>query len=56
MAVDLIVPTWYRAVVKSAPCAEVNSTPTAFTIFANYKISGYAKYENNPKTPLNGLR
>jgi uncharacterized protein (TIGR02145 family) len=55
-AVDLTVPASYRAVVKSGACPEENSDTTKFTIFANYKISGTVKYNNNPKTPLNGLK
>jgi hypothetical protein len=55
-AVDLTTDTWYRAVVKSGPCEPVNSEPTQITMNTNFKISGLAQYENNPKTPLDGLK
>jgi hypothetical protein len=53
---NLTVATWYRAGVKSGVCLTEYSSHTEFTIDANFHISGYAKYENNPKTPLNGLK
>jgi hypothetical protein len=56
MVENITVATWYRAVVQSGVCTNVYSTHTAFTINADFHISGYAKYENNPKTPLDGLK
>jgi hypothetical protein len=53
---NITVATWYRAVVKSGVCLTEYSGHTAFTINADYHISGYVKYENNPKTPLDGLK
>ena len=55
-AVNLITDTWYRAVVKSGNCLVENSAQHKIRMISNYKISGYAKYENNPHTPLNGLK
>jgi hypothetical protein len=55
-AENLTVDTWYRAVVESSPCSAVNSDATQITIMTGFTISGYAKYENNPKTALNGLK
>jgi autotransporter-associated beta strand protein len=55
-AVNLIVSTSYRAIVKSGTCPTANSTTAELTVLANYHISGYAKYFNNPLTPLNGLK
>ena len=55
-AVNLTVNTYYRAVVKSGVCLVENSASTQITVFSDYKISGYAKYNNNPKTPLDGLK
>ncbi len=55
-AENLIVDTWYRAVVRSGVCLSENSPSHKIRVFMNYKISGYAKYENNPKTPLSGLK
>jgi ribosomal protein S8E len=55
-ATDLIVDTWYRAVVKSGECLTEISDSTLITIFADFHISGYAKYQNNPMTPLDGLK
>jgi hypothetical protein len=53
---NITVATWYRAVVNSGVCQIVYSSHTAFTINADFHISVYAKYENNPKTPLDGLK
>lgn len=47
--------TWYRAVVESDPCPEIYSIATQITVLGDFTISGFAKYDNNPKTPLNGL-
>ena len=55
-AVNLLADTWYRAVVKSGTCLVENSASHKISVFTNYKISGYVKYENNPHTPLNGLK
>ncbi len=55
-AIDLTEATWYRAVVKSGVCAEENSDSTQITVFSDYHISGVVVYENNPKTPLGGLK
>ena len=54
-AINLTEDKYYRAVVKSGECSVENSAKTRITMFTNYKISGYAKYDNNPKTPLSGL-
>jgi hypothetical protein len=55
-AVNITVPTWFRAVVQSGVCNTLYSASTQITVFANYHISGSVRYENNPKTPLNGLK
>jgi hypothetical protein len=55
-ATDLTVDTWFRAVVKSGVSPPENSAATQITMFTDYHISGYAKYYNNPKTPLDGLK
>ena len=55
-ATNLTVKTWFRAAVASGVCASENSSSTLITINSNYKISGYAKYDNNPKTLLSGLK
>jgi hypothetical protein len=55
-AEDVAVETWYRAVVKSGTCIVDTSESTQITVFSDYHISGYVKYENNPKTPLDGLK
>ena len=54
-ATNLTVNTWFRAVVKNGECLVKNSDSLKLSVFRDYRISGYAKYENNPKTPLNGL-
>jgi hypothetical protein len=48
--------TWYRALIQSGTCPDVHSEETQITVLSNLQISGYAKYDNNPKTPLNGLK
>ncbi len=53
---NLTQETWYRAVVKSGTCSSENSSPKKISINSDYHISGYARYENNPQTPLNGLK
>jgi hypothetical protein len=53
---NLTEDTYYRAVVKSGVCLTENSTSTQITMFTNYRISGYARYNNNPTTLLNGLK
>jgi hypothetical protein len=55
-ATNLTSNTWFRAVVKSGTCLTEYSQPTSITMFINYYINGYVKYDNNPKTPLNGLK
>ena len=55
-AENLTTDTWYRAVVQNSPCPEAYSSADQITIMGGFTISGYAKYENNPKTPLNGLK
>jgi hypothetical protein len=55
-AVNLTQDTWYRAVVKSGDCLPANSGATEITVMSDFKISGFAKYENNPKTALDGLK
>jgi hypothetical protein len=55
-ATNLITDTWYRAVVQAGNCIVLNSDSTKITIISGMSISGYAKYENNPKTPLSGLK
>ena len=55
-AINLTTNTWFRAVVKSGECLIENSEATLITMFGDYHISGYAKYDNNPKTPLDGLK
>ena len=56
VADSLTADTWFRAVVNSGSCPGDTSSATQITMFTNYHISGYAKYDNNPKTPLNGLK
>ena len=57
IATNDTVASYYRAVVTSGFCSqELFSDPTLITIATNFHISGYAKYDNNPKTPLNGLK
>ena len=53
-ATDLIADTYYRVVVQSGTCAEANSASALISV-TKYTISGYAKYYNNPQTPLDGL-
>jgi hypothetical protein len=48
--------TWYRALIQSGSCPDVHSEETQITVFSDFHISGYATYENNPHTPLNGLK
>ena len=55
-AKNLLVDTYYRAVVQSGVCAVENSEAALLTMFKDYHISGYAGYENNPKTRLDGLK
>ena len=55
-ASNLVADTWFRAVVKSGACLVENSAPHKISVLSNFRISGYAKYENNPHTPLNGLK
>ncbi len=55
-AVNLTEDTWYRAVVQSGVCSNVPSDSTRITIITGMSISGYARYYNNPLTPLNGLK
>jgi hypothetical protein len=55
-AENLITNTRYRAVVQSGVCLVEHSSSHLIKVFTNYKISGYAKYENNPKSKLNGLK
>jgi hypothetical protein len=54
-ATNLTVNTWFRATVKNGECLVKNSDSLKISVFRDYRISGYAKYENNPKTPLSGL-
>jgi hypothetical protein len=54
-SVNLIEDTWYRAVVRSGVCNVENSASHKIKV-VKYKISGYANYENNPHTPLSGLK
>jgi hypothetical protein len=53
---SLIADTWFRAMVKSGICQADSSSATQITMITNYHISGYAKYDNIPKTPLSGLK
>ena len=55
-AVNLTADTWYRVVVKSGGCLIQNSSAHKIKMLNSFKISGYAKYENNPKTPLTGVK
>ena len=55
-ATNLTANTYFRVVVKSGECLVENSASTEITMFSDYRISGYAKYDNNPKTPLDGLK
>ena len=55
-AVNLTTATWYRANVISGVCSGQNSTATQITVFSDFHVSGYAKYYNNPLTPLDGLK
>ncbi len=55
-AVDLTTDTWFRAVVESSPCPQTYSEADQITMASDFSISGYAKYENNPYTPLSGLK
>ena len=53
--------TWFRrlARVSCKPdwTGAVASNVVKIACYPNpFKISGYANYENNPKTPLNGLK
>jgi hypothetical protein len=55
-AENLTASTWYRVGVKNGGCELVYSSPAQIIVIFNYKISGVAQYENNPKTPLDGLK
>ncbi len=55
-AVNVSSDTWYRVIVKSGLCPEKVSDSALIAIGNNVAISGYAKYDNNPKTPLNGIK
>ncbi|MEI6436459.1 MAG: right-handed parallel beta-helix repeat-containing protein, partial [Bacteroidota bacterium] len=56
-AINLNVDTWFRVSVKSGTCPDQKSTPLKLTMYtpAIFSISGKAKYDNNPQTPLNGI-
>ena len=55
-AVNLTVATYYRVAVTSGVCPSQYSASSQITINSDFHISGYAKYYNNPKTPLDGLK
>ncbi len=55
-AVNVTDDTWYRAVVQNGVCSAIPSDSTQITLITGMTISGIAKYHNNPKTPLNGLK
>ncbi|MEI6435791.1 MAG: T9SS type A sorting domain-containing protein [Bacteroidota bacterium] len=55
-AINLTATSQFRAVVQSSPCSSANSGTTTITVSPPFKITGFAKYDNNPKTPLNGLK
>jgi hypothetical protein len=54
-AVNIGDDTWFRAVLSGAQNT-ANSTAKKLYIYPKYRIAGYAKYDNNPNTPLNGLK
>jgi hypothetical protein len=55
-AVNVTENSFYRAIIASGVCSSVASTSTQITVFTDFHISGYAKYENNPRTILDGLK
>jgi hypothetical protein len=55
-SVNLTAERWYRTVVQSGVCAADTSDAHYINVFADYKISGVARYENNPKTLLSNLK
>jgi hypothetical protein len=54
-AIDVDTNTWYKVIVQSGVCPSDSSNTTQITV-SGFSISGYVKYENNPKTPLDGLK